>query len=84
MPMSLLWIEQFADGHVIGLVDPHAGAVVAGVVGPGQFETFQRAVVGSRVELEDGPRRAAGAAVVESLPADRHVEFARCRERRGR
>ena len=59
--------RAFADCHMIGLVDPHAGAVMAGVVGPEQFEAFQRAVVGSRVELEDRPRRAAGAAVVEPV-----------------
>ncbi len=67
--------RTLADGNVIGLVDPHAGAVMAGVVGPGEFEAFQRAVVGSRVELEDGPGRAAVAAVVEPLPADRDAGF---------
>ena len=31
-----------ADGNVIGLIDPHAGAVVAGVVGAEKLEAFEQ------------------------------------------
>ena len=84
MPMSLSWIEQLRIGDVVGLVDPHAGAVVAVVVGAGQLEALQHAIVGAGVELEDGPGRAADAAVVEALAGERHPACARCRARRGR
>jgi len=59
-----------ADGDVVGLVDSHAGPVVAVVVGAAQLEAFQHAVVRARVELEDRPRRAASAAVVEAATVD--------------
>ena len=55
-----------ADPDVVGLVDACARAVVALVVGAIQLEALEQTAVRSRIELDDGARRASDAAVVEA------------------
>ena len=59
-----------ANGHMVRLVDADTGAVVGAVVGFGEFEAFEEAVIRSRVELEDRPWDPPAATVVESSSGD--------------
>jgi len=60
------------DRDVIGLVDPHSGAIVTLVVRAEELEAFQHAPIGALIKLEDGARDAADSLVVEALAGDRH------------